>query len=52
MIHRTATEPDWGDGAWEANTAAIATIFTSADAKEGPTAFARSGNRSGRAADP
>ena len=31
---------DWGDGAWEANNAAIATIFTSADAKEGPTAFA------------
>ncbi|WKN56217.1 crotonase/enoyl-CoA hydratase family protein [Rhodococcus opacus] len=40
MIHRTATEPDWGDRAWEANNAAIATIFTSADAKEGPTAFA------------
>lgn len=40
MIHRTATEPDWENGAWEANTAAIATIFTSADAKEGPTAFA------------
>ncbi|MDT2004673.1 crotonase/enoyl-CoA hydratase family protein [Rhodococcus opacus] len=40
MIHRTATEPDWGDRAWEANTAAFKTVFSSADAKEGPTAFA------------
>ncbi|MEN0134296.1 MAG: crotonase/enoyl-CoA hydratase family protein [Rhodococcus sp. (in: high G+C Gram-positive bacteria)] len=40
MIHRTATEPDWEDGAWAANTAAFKTVFSSADAKEGPTAFA------------
>ncbi len=40
MIHRTATEDDWGDRVWEANNAAIATVFSSADAKEGPTAFA------------
>lgn len=40
MIHSTATEPDWGDRAWEANTAAFKTVFSSADAREGPTAFA------------
>ncbi|MGW4340386.1 crotonase/enoyl-CoA hydratase family protein [Rhodococcus koreensis] len=40
MIHRTATEPDWEDGAWAANNAALKTVFSSADAKEGPTAFA------------
>ncbi|AOW93846.1 enoyl-CoA hydratase [Rhodococcus sp. WMMA185] len=40
MIHRTASKSDWGAEVWEANTAAIATVFASADAIEGPTAFA------------
>ncbi|MEV0947063.1 crotonase/enoyl-CoA hydratase family protein [Rhodococcus sp. NPDC049939] len=40
MIHRTASESDWGAKVWEANIAAIATIFASADAVEGPRAFA------------
>ncbi|WP_072690820.1 crotonase/enoyl-CoA hydratase family protein [Rhodococcus marinonascens] len=40
MIHRTASESDWDGEVWKANTAAIATIFASADALEGPTAFA------------
>ncbi|MGM5068724.1 crotonase/enoyl-CoA hydratase family protein [Rhodococcus qingshengii] len=39
MIHRTATAPDWEDGAWAANDAAMRTIFASADAVEGATAF-------------
>ncbi|MGM5068810.1 crotonase/enoyl-CoA hydratase family protein [Rhodococcus qingshengii] len=40
MIHRTATSADWGPAVWEANTAAMKVVFTSDDAKEGPTAFA------------
>jgi enoyl-CoA hydratase/carnithine racemase len=40
MIHRTATADDWGDLAWAANSAALGVVFSSADAKEGPTAFA------------
>ena len=40
MIHRTATSADWEPAVWEANTAAMKVVFTSDDAKEGPTAFA------------
>ncbi|MBY4208106.1 crotonase/enoyl-CoA hydratase family protein [Rhodococcus fascians] len=39
MIHRTATEPDWDSGVWVANAAAMNTVFSSADAIEGATAF-------------
>jgi enoyl-CoA hydratase/carnithine racemase len=40
MIHTTALGPDWESGVWEANAKARKVIFTSADAKEGPIAFA------------
>lgn len=40
MIHRTATGADWEQEVWDANAAALATVFSSVDAKEGPTAFA------------
>ncbi|BAH31492.1 crotonase/enoyl-CoA hydratase family protein [Rhodococcus erythropolis] len=40
MIHRTANDSDWEPAVWEANTAAMKVVFTSDDAKEGPTAFA------------
>jgi enoyl-CoA hydratase/carnithine racemase len=40
MIHRTATGPDWEQGVWDANDAALAVVFGSADAQEGPRAFA------------
>lgn len=41
MIHRTAHGADWEPGVWEANAAAVKVVFTSDDAKEGPTAFAQ-----------
>ncbi|NGP07194.1 crotonase/enoyl-CoA hydratase family protein [Rhodococcus sp. 14C212] len=41
MIHRTAHGDDWEAGVWEANAAAMKVVFTSDDAKEGPTAFAQ-----------
>ncbi|WP_137876572.1 crotonase/enoyl-CoA hydratase family protein [Rhodococcus sp. Q] len=40
MIHRTALGPDWEPGVWEANLKALQVVFTSADAQEGPRAFA------------
>ncbi|MBH0118654.1 crotonase/enoyl-CoA hydratase family protein [Rhodococcus sp. NPDC003382] len=40
MIHRTAHADDWGSAAWDANIASMKVVFTSEDAKEGPTAFA------------
>ncbi|EME51116.1 MULTISPECIES: crotonase/enoyl-CoA hydratase family protein [Rhodococcus] len=41
MIHRTAHGDDWEQGVWDANAAALKVVFTSEDAKEGPTAFAQ-----------
>ncbi len=32
---------DWDEQAWQANAEAVATVFSSEDAKEGPTAFAQ-----------
>lgn len=40
MIHNTALGPDWEQGVWDANAEALQIVFTSADAKEGPAAFA------------
>ena len=40
MIYRTANLPDWETAAWDANNEALKIVFTSEDAKEGPTAFA------------
>lgn len=40
MIHRTAHGDDWAPDVWAANVDAMKVVFTSADAKEGPTAFA------------
>jgi enoyl-CoA hydratase/carnithine racemase len=40
MIHRSVALPDWDDAAWEANSRAKELVLTSADAKEGPRAFA------------
>ncbi|WP_137726147.1 crotonase/enoyl-CoA hydratase family protein [Prescottella subtropica] len=40
MIHRTATHSDWDQHVWDENATAIRTVFTSADAQEGPRAFA------------
>lgn len=40
MIHRTANGADWEPPVWEANTASMKIVFSSEDAKEGPTAFA------------
>ena len=39
MIHCTASHDAWKPAAWEINTAAMKVVFTSNDAKEGPTAF-------------
>ncbi|RZL24473.1 MAG: crotonase/enoyl-CoA hydratase family protein [Rhodococcus sp. (in: high G+C Gram-positive bacteria)] len=41
MIHRTATASDWEPDVWAANAAAMKVVFTSADAQEGPLAFAQ-----------
>ncbi|MET8779104.1 crotonase/enoyl-CoA hydratase family protein [Nocardia sp. NPDC004654] len=40
LIHSTALGPDWEQGVWDANDEAMQRVFTSADAKEGPLAFA------------
>lgn len=52
MIYRTANLPDWETAAWDANNEALKIVFTSEDAKEGPTAFAEKRQPCGRAADP
>ncbi len=41
MIHRTAMEADWAPAVWAANDEAMKIVFSSADAMEGPTAFAQ-----------
>lgn len=41
MIHRTAAASDWEPDAWAANAAAMKVVFASADAQEGPLAFAQ-----------
>ncbi|MBS9375989.1 hypothetical protein GON09_005010 [Rhodococcus sp. B50] len=51
MIHATASGSDWDRGVWDANAKAMTVVFSSADAKEGPTAFAEKRARSGRVAD-
>jgi len=40
MLHRAATLPDWEEKAWHLNSTAKKAVFSSADAKEGPRAFA------------
>lgn len=40
MIHRTAADSDWEQDVWDQNAKAMEIVFTSADAQEGPTAFA------------
>ncbi|MCJ0905001.1 crotonase/enoyl-CoA hydratase family protein [Rhodococcus sp. ARC_M6] len=40
MIHRTANSSDWEQDAWDKNAQAMKVVFTSADAQEGPKAFA------------
>lgn len=40
MIHRTATGADWEPEVWAANIESMKVVFTSADAQEGPKAFA------------
>ncbi|GAB2631137.1 crotonase/enoyl-CoA hydratase family protein [Prescottella soli] len=40
MIHRTAALSDWEQDVWEQNAKAMAVVFTSEDAQEGPKAFA------------
>ncbi|OZE93181.1 enoyl-CoA hydratase [Rhodococcus sp. 14-2686-1-2] len=40
MIHRTANSSDWEQSVWDINTDALSRVFSSEDAKEGPTAFA------------
>ncbi|MGW0040928.1 crotonase/enoyl-CoA hydratase family protein [Rhodococcus sp. NPDC003348] len=40
MIHNTATGADWEAGVWQENLKALKVVFTSADAQEGPKAFA------------
>ncbi|MFD4294636.1 crotonase/enoyl-CoA hydratase family protein [Rhodococcus sp. NPDC058505] len=40
MIHATALGPDWEQEVWDANAKAIGVVFSSADAQEGPAAFA------------
>lgn len=40
MIHRTASDSDWEQDVWDRNAEAVKLVFTSADAQEGPKAFA------------
>ncbi|MCX4095631.1 enoyl-CoA hydratase-related protein [Nocardia sp. alder85J] len=40
LLHRTAHRSSWDAEVWDLNAAAMRRVFTSADAKEGATAFA------------
>ena len=40
MIHHTAAYSDWEQDVWDQNAKAMEIVFTSADAQEGPKAFA------------
>lgn len=41
VIHRTASGADWEPDVWAVNAKAMKIVFTSADAAEGPAAFAQ-----------